>query len=253
MIVQLLYNHKTYWANLSSPIDISLPLREGNSNPNCYWAESVKFETISSGDFVGSVKAGGNVNYQKLTVTPHGNGTHTECYGHLSADESATINQSLISFHFMAEVISVTPEKLENGDAVITVNQVKEKMKYPSAEAVVLRTLPNVDSKKTQQYSGTNPPYLDAAVTAYLEANNISHLLIDLPSVDREVDGGKLLAHRAFWREGQGTRKHSTITELIFVDNSVRDGLYLLNLQITSLEMDASPSKPVLYKLEEVL
>jgi arylformamidase len=253
MIVQLLINHKTYRANLSSPIDISLPLREGNANPSCYWAEPVKFETISSGDFVGSVKAGGNVNYQKLTVTPHGNGTHTECYGHLSADPLATINQSLSAFHFVAEVISVTPEKLENGDAVINLNQLKGKIKLPATEAVVLRTLPNVDSKKTHQYSGTNPPYLDPAVTAYLEANNIAHLLIDLPSVDREVDGGKLLAHRAFWKEGKETRKHSTITELIFVDNSVADGLYLLNLQITSLEMDASPSKPVLYKLEEVL
>jgi len=188
MIAQLLFNHKTYRVNLSAPIDISLPLREGNGNPNCYWAEPVKFETISSGDFVGSVKAGGNLNYQKLTMTPHGNGTHTECYGHLSADESATINQSLISFHFMAEVISVTPKKLENGDAVITLSQLKEKIKHQPTEAVVLRTLPNVDSKKTQAYSGTNPPYLEAAVTAYLEAHNIAHLLIDLPSVDRELE-----------------------------------------------------------------
>jgi kynurenine formamidase len=253
MNIQLTFNKKKYSANLSAPLDISLPLREGSNNPNCYWAEPVKFEIISVGNFIGSIKAGGNVNYQKLTFAPHGNGTHTECYGHLSADNNATINQSLRHFHFIVEVISVLPEKLGNGDSLITLNQVKEKIKHSQAEAIILRTLPNSDSKKTQQYSGTNPPYLEAEVTEYLAKNGIKHLLVDLPSLDREVDGGKLSAHKAFWDLTQNVRKHCTITELIFIDNSIPDDLYLLNLQITSLEMDASPSKPILYKLEEVL
>jgi hypothetical protein len=41
----------------------------------------------------------------------------------------------------------------------------------------------------------------------------------------------------------------ATITEMIFVDDSIADGLYLINMQIASFESDASPSKPVLYKL----
>lgn len=253
MVIQFGFNKKNYTADLSDPIDISLPLKEGVSNPNCYRAEPVKFETISAGNFVGSVKAGGSVNYQKLIITPHGNGTHTECYGHISADEAATINKSLTTFHFLAAVVSVLPEKLTNGDTVITLSQVKEKLTYNNVEAVVLRTLPNTDSKKTQQYSGTNPTYLQADVAEFLAAKNINHILVDLPSLDREVDEGKLSAHRAFWQVSEKLRSHCTITELIFVDNTVKDGLYLLNLQITSLEMDASPSKPVLYKLEEVL
>jgi arylformamidase len=253
MIIQLTLNKKNYSANLSAPLDISLPLREGGNNPNCYWAEPVRFEVISAANFIGSIKEGGKVNYQKLIFAPHGNGTHTECYGHLSADDHATINQSLTHFHFMAEVISVFPEKLSNGDSIITLNQVKEKIKHSQAEAIIIRTLPNPDSKKTQQYSGTNPTYLEAAVTEYLAKSGVNHLLIDLPSLDREVDGGNLLAHKAFWSFNQNVRKHSTITELIFVNNSIPDDLYLLNLQIASLEMDASPSKPILYKLEEVL
>ncbi len=253
MIVQLSINGKKYNTNLSNPLDISLPVREGNNNPNCYRADHVKFETISSGSFIGSVKEGGNVNYQKLTITPHGNGTHTECYGHISADEEATINQTLTSFHFVAEVISVSPEKLSNGDALIPLTQLKQKLKYRFAGAIILRTLPNTDSKRTQQYSGTNPPYLEPAAAEYLATKNVMHLLIDLPSVDREVDEGRLLAHRAFWKSLIEPRNHCTITELIFVNNSIEDGLYLLNLQIMSLDLDASPSKPVLYKLEEVL
>jgi hypothetical protein len=45
-------------------------------------------------------------------------------------------------------------------------------------------------------------------------------------------------------------RMDCTITELIFVENEVRDGSYLLNLQMASFVNDASPSKPVLYKIE---
>jgi arylformamidase len=254
MIIQLQFDKRNFQADLSQPLDISLPIRQGHQvNPTCYWAEDVKFETIVSGTFVGSVKEGGSVNYQKLTITPHGNGTHTECYGHISADPSATINQSLKQFHFLAEVISISPQPLPNGDAVIQLDQVKEKIKYKGTEAIIVRTLPNTDSKKTQQYSGTNPPYLHADAAQYLVELGIKHILIDLPSVDREVDGGQLSAHKEFWRFPQNVRTQSTITELIFVDNSIVDGLYLLNLQIASLEMDASPSKPVLYKLAEVL
>lgn len=251
MIATLSYNNKTYRADLSNPHDISLPLKEGSGNPNCYWAEAILFETIRAGNFVGSVKEGGSVNYQKLSLTPHGNGTHTECYGHISAD-GATLNQNLKVFHFIAEVISVTPTPTGN-DFVITRDSLAEKIKNKGVAALIIRTLPNTETKKAAQYSGTNPPYLHHEAAAFLTASGIKHLLLDLPSVDREVDGGQLLAHKAFWKFPEQTRTDCTITELIFVDDRIADGLYLLNLQITSLEMDASPSKPVLYKLTEVL
>ena len=80
----------------------------------------------------------------------------------------------------------------------------------------------------------------------------MKHLLIDLPSVDREQDEGKVLAHHAFWQYPDTIKKERldcTITELIFVDNTIKDGFYLLNLSIASFELDASPSKPILYSL----
>lgn len=251
MIVDVRFNNRSYKADLREPYDISLPLKPGLQNPSCYWAEPVRMETIRSGDFTGSVNEGGSVNYQKLTVTPHGNGTHTECYGHISAD-GATLNQCLDKFHFVARLITVTPEASVNGDRVITRESVHDQIKTPTAQAVIIRTLPNNESKKTFQYSGTNPPYLHHEIARDFAAAGVLHLLIDLPSVDRESDEGKLLAHKAFWKFPDHIRKDSTITELIYVDPAIEDGWYLLNLQITSLEMDASPSKPVLYKLTEV-
>lgn len=247
MKINLQHKGKTYEADLDLPLDISIPLKNGMDNPNCYYADPVEFEIIRSGDFKGSVAEGGPVNYQKVKMTPHGNGTHTECYGHLTAANDS-LNTFLKRFHFIAQLISVTPKEV-NGDHMILLSDIKAVI-TDDAEAVIIRTLPNPSEKLTRKYSGTNPPYLDGNIGEFLKEKGIKHLLTDLPSVDREVDAGALTTHRSFWNMGGEIRKDATITELIYVDNSIPDGIYLLNLQITALEMDASPSKPVLFHLK---
>ena len=72
---------------------------------------------------------------------------------------------------------------------------------------------------------------------------------MDLPSVDKEKDNCELLSHNAFWNTKGELRLDATITEFIYVSNTIEDGTYLLNLQIAPFENDASPSKPVLYKV----
>lgn len=252
MIISFSHQEKKFTADLSAPIDISIPLKSGVDNPSCYYADTPSFDTIKMGSFVGNVREGGAVNHRKLSITPHGNGTHTECYSHI-ADDALTINKALKSFHCIALLISVTPEQIGNGDSLISQQSVKEKLSKHQFNAIVIRTLPNPISKQSKKYSGSNPPYLDPTLVKDLVALGVEHLLIDLPSIDREEDGGKLAAHKAFWREGAPDRKHCTITELVFVPDAAADGLYLLNLQIAPLENDASPSKPVLYKLTEFL
>jgi kynurenine formamidase len=154
----------------------------------------------------------------------------------------------------MAELISITPTQV-GGDEIITKAQIAEKLNGGKPEALVIRTLPNALSKKNRNYSHTNPPYLTEEAAAYIREIGITHLLIDLPSVDREEDEGKLLAHKAFWNVknvavlNADARLDCTITELIYVPDTVLDGNFLLNLQIASFENDASPSKPVLYAL----
>jgi hypothetical protein len=97
---------------------------------------------------------------------------------------------------------------------------------------------------------------MSEAAALFLRECGIQHLLIDLPSVDKEKDDGKLLAHKAFWNVtdvnqlNEDARLSCTITEMIFVPNEVADGIYLLNLQIASFENDASPSKPILYSIQ---
>jgi kynurenine formamidase len=152
-------------------------------------------------------------------------------------------------------LISITPESIVD-DLIITKFQIVSALEGKTPEAIVIRTLPNGTSKKHKNYSNTNPPYLSEDAATFIRESGIQHLLIDLPSVDREEDEGKLLAHKAFWNVkdvnnlNTDARLNCTITEMIYVNNEVQDGSYILNLQIASFENDASPSKPVLYSLE---
>ena len=202
--------------------------------------------TIEKGDFVGDVHRGGSVNYQRVTTTPHGNGTHTETVGHIS-EEDHFVSQAFDSYHFVAEVVTLTPSESING-MEIALDTYMHARKHKT-EAVIVRTLPNGDFKKEAKYSGANPPYLNSEVTKQMREEGVNHLLIDLPSVDREEDGGELRAHKAFWNFNGKLRKDCTITEFIYVPNKVEDGEYMLNLQIAPFENDATPSKPVLFKV----
>jgi kynurenine formamidase len=246
MKVQFEYHQKSYSFETDAPLDISLPIVAGEANPNCYYAEPVKFEVIRAGSFVGSVAEGGSCNYQKVTFTPHGNGTHTECYGHISPEPTATVHNCLQKFWFFAQLITVLPTQVGE-DKTIQLADIEPYITLPT-EAVIIRTLPNLPEKCTRQYSETNPPYLAEEVGKFLAMQNVQHLLVDLPSVDREVDEGKLLTHRAFWQYPHQIRTNCTITELIYVPDEIPDGYYMLNLQVPSFQLDAVPSKPVLYK-----
>jgi kynurenine formamidase len=134
---------------------------------------------------------------------------------------------------------------------VISKKQLQFALGNKKRDAIVIRTLPNTSEKKTYQYSGTNPTYMLEDAAEYLKLKQIKHLLIDLPSVDKEEDGGELLAHNAFWNTTGKLRLDATITEFIYVSNKIKDGCYVLNLQIAPFENDATPSKPVLYKIIE--
>ncbi len=242
-------DNQWYATNLQEPIDLSIPLKEGMENVNCFYAPPMQAEPVVAGDFIGSTAKGGPVNFLNVRINPHGNGTHTECVGHI-AKEKYTINKALTTFMFPARLISVFPKKMDSGDRVICKDQLEELLEGNTIpEALIIRTLPNDSLKLRTNYSGANPPYIDQAATAYLVENGVNHLLVDLPSVDREEDGGSLLSHKAFWKYPETPRTNCTISELLFLPNEIKDGFYLLNIQIASFELDVSPSKPVLYKL----
>jgi kynurenine formamidase len=254
MLAKIQYNNQTLEIDLSKPIDISIPLSNTDSNPIAWYIEKPVIEPVRFGDWVGKVSEGSSsTNFNNIFFNPHGHGTHTECLGHITR-EFYSINQCLKQFFFTAELVSVQPE-IQAEDWVITKDQIEKALNGKTPEAIVIRTLPNEEGKLSKKYSNTNPPYLAEDASTFIRESGIQHLLIDLPSVDKEHDEGKLLAHKAFWNVkdvndlNEDARLNATITEMIFVNDEVKDGSYILNIQIASFENDASPSKPILYAI----
>lgn len=249
MEILVTYQGISYRADLSQPCDISYPLIPGQSEPKCFWAPDVIATPVRSGDWIGSTKEGSPVNFYDVQLNPHGNGTHTECVGHI-ADKQYSVQESLDKHHHFAQLITLAPTIIENGDHVISADQLENALKDIRCEAIIIRTIPNDKPHKLKDYSGSNPTYIEAAGMKHIIATGAQHLLVDIPSVDREDDGGQLAAHKAWWDYPNTVHDKKTITELVYIDNTLEDGLYLLEIQTIPLALDATPSRPVLYQLK---
>ena len=249
MKARITFKNRIFKVDFTQPHDISIPLF-GENTVTAWGCPPINMEPVVAGKFKGEVKQGGSVNFKNITFNPHGNGTHTECVGHITR-EAQSVNKALDRYFFFALLISVKPDVMGNGDSVVMPHAFKELfLPGEGIEAVIVRTLPNSTDKLQANYSGSNPTYFHHEVLGYLSAAGVNHFLTDLPSVDRESDGGLLLAHKAFWGLPDRCLEHKTITELIYVPNELKDGFYLLELQTAPFEMDASPSRPILYEVE---
>lgn len=251
MIATIKHKNEAFQIDLSKPLDISIPIDMSKPNINAWYLEDPQIKPVKSNNWTGNVAQGGPVNFNNIVFNPHAHITHTECVGHIT-EKIHSINKNLSCYFFITELITVEPQKQKNGDFVITKKLIKESIKDTNIEALVIRTIPNSNKKTFARYSNTNPPYLSLEAAEYIKNISIKHLLIDLPSVDKERDNGELLAHNAFWNTQKNIRFDATITEFIYVSNTIKDGIYVLNLMVAPFENDATPSKPILYKVEQV-
>lgn len=225
-------------------------------------------EPYRCGGFVGQMAAGGTCNVERLEMIPHCNGTHTETRRHIT-DDGLNVTDMLVAqgaFVVPASLISISPVSaldtqesyvpaLVSGDWVITCAALRaacDEIDESFMQAVIIRTLPNDTDKKTRYYSAQNdsvksvPPFLTLDAARYLVERGVQHVLVDMPSVDRYYDEGKLSVHHLLL---SADRESATVTELIYVPNELADGPYLLNLHCPSFDTDAVPSRPVLIPL----
>jgi kynurenine formamidase len=255
--------------DLSRPVDLALELDFSGPQPRHFGAPRASarpFETPGFG-FKGAVARGSGCNCDVITLIPHCNGTHTESVGHLTRERFDTwriVPAELLP----ALLLSVTPEAAgEEGtepaplpeDRLITRRALERAWPAQApfaARALIIRTLPNAAEKRACDYTAQNPPYLSQPAAQLLVSRGILHLIVDVPSLDRAHDEGRLTAHRVFFGLPRGavqlaaaTRPQATVTELAFVPDSVADGAYLLQLQVPALGGDAVPCRPLLYAL----
>ncbi|TNE78213.1 MAG: cyclase family protein [Bacteroidetes bacterium] len=245
MIAELNVAGKKLKVDLSGGHDISIPVRRGTDSVEAFYIPHAEMKPFAAGSFIGSVNGGGACNCENILFNAHGNGTHTECVGHVSK-EAHYLPNSLHQYFFLCQVLSINPIEQADGDRLIMPDQIPNSLETP---ALAIRTLPNASSKLTAHYSGSNPIYLHPDTALKIRELGVKHLLIDQPSVDREEDGGLLAAHKNYWNYPAAPRLDATITEFIYIPDQVEDGTYLLNLMVSGMESDAVPSKPVLYTI----
>ncbi len=240
------YHHQgeEWQSDFSKPISLSLPLSA--QGPRAWYVAPPKIQPVMENGFVGSIALGGKVNFFEVHMNPHGHGTHTETLGHIDKDQFP-ISKWQGPFFTHALLVTVSPMLESNGDAVIYWKDIASLVEKYRPQALIIRTLPNGLSKRHHDYSDTNFPYLESEIGGHLNRLGVVHLLVDLPSVDRESDEGKLQCHHAFWGYPENPRYEATISEMIFVEDKISDGLYCLSLQPPSFEMDAAPSRPIIY------
>ena len=258
--------NKKYNVDFSKGTDISIPLNFNGDQPNTYGVDRASSKPYQDGQFIGDTRKGGPCNFETYSFTPHCNGTHTECIGHIT-DERITILSSLKEQMIPSTLVSVTPKKtienykpeLNTEDLVITKEDLLSQLKDVTPEflkGLIIRTLPNDRSKKSEDYMKESPCFFSIEAMEYIVSLGVKHLLVDSPSVDRLFDEGHLSAHNIFW-ETKGKKfnpaaQNKTITEMIFVPDLLDNGHYLLNLQIPAFVSDAAPSRPILYKINEL-
>jgi arylformamidase len=268
MNLQLTIGNASYTVRYADAINLAIPLDFYGEQPNAYDVPAATAKTFENAMFIGDTRRGGSCNFETYTLTPHCNGTHTECIGHLANDRihiNSVFNETLIP----ATVITISPENAQHAgeryipppepnDRLISRRQLAVELKSWNPDfrqALVIRTAPNDLAKKSMRYSAELPLYFSLDAMHYLNELGVRHLLVDFPSLDRANDEGKLSAHRLFWGIEPETHdiktvSEKTVTEMIYVPSTVDDGIYLLNLQVAPFMSDAAPSRPMLLPLK---
>lgn len=252
--------------------DLSLPIRFGAAHSRAFSLPPASSHAVVGGGFVGDVRRGGSCNCETHSLTPHADGTHTEGPGHLLAERVPVTAPAPIC---LAVVVRVQPRLLgdsvddvsgnhRHDDRVVDRALIEDALARVGAivnvsgldvSAIVIAT-ESGDVTRAARFSGTNPTYLTVDAALFIRERGFMHLLVDLPSIDREDDGGLLAAHRAFFDLPTGLGAVAptsilprTVTELCVVDDDIVEGPWALFLQVAPIEADAAPSRPLLAAL----
>ena len=255
--------------DLARPFDLSVELDFQGPQVRHFGAPRASSQAWSAPGFAGSVARGASCNCESITLIPHCNGTHTEGAGHLTREPlhaHRIVPRGLLPAFLVSAQPLLCDQTSESSDPA---PQPNDRLVTRAAllsgwpveppfapRALVIRTLPNEPGKRARDYTDITPAYLSREAVRLMIERDIEHLIVDLPSIDRAHDEGRLSAHRLFFGLPSGdsslahaARSQCTITELAFIPDDATDGAYLLQLQTPALNGDALPSRPLLYRL----
>ncbi|MFC2155259.1 cyclase family protein [Acidobacteriota bacterium] len=215
---------------------------------NGFYLPRIESTTFQYKDqFVGDVQKGGSCNVDILRYVPHGL-THIETSAHiLSWDERAVTlkdipPQNLCGLVYLMDLTHLEAKPGQSIDRRDIEARIK-KITLPIT-MLALKTRASLLPQDTD-FSGKDYLYLhpEAAQAIHDFKPRLHCLILDLPSIDRENDGGQLLAHRYFF--GLPRKAHQwvdkekrTLVELAWFSD-LKEGYYYAVITPPSFQSNA--------------
>jgi kynurenine formamidase len=257
--------------DLGAPVSLARAVRFDGGGPRHFGAPAARARPYTAPGFTGEVRRGASCNCATIELTPHCNGTHTESVAHL-VDEPLDVCDLAPLGLMPALVVSLDPQAAsatdedsdpppQPGDRLLT--RAALRAAWPALlpfapRALVLRARRGADAGVDDD-PGNDPagaPYLSRQLVADLVDRGIEHLVVELPSIDRAHDEGRLCGHRLFFglppgstRLAEATRRGCTVTEYASIPAALADGPCALQLTLPRLAGDAVPSRPLAFRL----
>lgn len=196
------------------PVSREVLFTPGTTASNAFHLPGIHSRTVEfEGQFTGDVNRGGSCNVDLLSYVPHGI-THLETAAHiLSADANPPTVKDIPPGHLsgIAYLMDLTHLEAEPGGQ-IPWKAIESKLKKNTLPISML-ALKTRASFLPAHYDFSGKDFLSLSPEAakgihdyaFFTAGSppvrqpIHCLLLDLPSIDPEADGGKLLAHRNFF------------------------------------------------------
>lgn len=199
---------KTRWFVPGEPQSVSREVyfKERTRSVNAFHLSPITLKTVEfEGQFVGDVTRGGSCNVDTLQYVPHGL-THLETSAHIlsPASNPPTVNdippENLSGIVYLIDLSHLGTKKGES----IPPEAVQKKLETLTLPVSML-ALKTHSSLLPQDHDFSGKDFLSLApetakvIHDYRSPNRIDCLILDLPSIDPESDGGKLAAHREYF------------------------------------------------------
>ena len=260
MNIKIELDNKSYLVNTDKGIDLSIPTDFKTDNgPRFYEKRNPELNYYTESDKEYNLENGGGCNVPIIKLNIHCSGTHTECANHIIKN-APLINKLLIPDYIPSQLITVNPEDsttekyhvdTDKEDRFITKVQLEKIIDLNCLsfnKCLIIRTKPNDLEKCNQDYNKTPHPFLTNEAIVFIKNAGFQHIVVDMPSIDRYNDDGKLGNHHIFFTDNNISNKN-TVTEFVYIPNSCKDGKFFLNLNIANFNLDAAPSRPIIYSI----